>query len=150
MEPGQANWFPRLALPSDEISTAIAKLLAQDPNKALNHDSPTQASCLRPQLRMSFLSHPKDGPKTTMFLTPAFLRTAETTNCHSSLHPTSAAESPEIKFWKPNTSWPIAFQTKNTTGFTGKNEAKPWLPRKGDSLFVTSSVTKFSWKGTGF
>ena len=138
MEHGQANWFRRLALPSDEISAAIAKLLAQlhkqDPNKALNHDSPTQVcliSYLTPQLMMSCLSHPKDGPKTTMFLTPAFLRTAETTNCHSSLHPTSAAESPEIKW--PNWSsknWDqgfgsqtlhrlLAFQTKNTTGFTG-------------------------------
>lgn len=99
MEHGQANWFPGLALPSNEISTAIAKLLAQDPNKALNHDSPTQV-CLMSQTSTYdvFSFTPKDGPKTTMFLTPAFLRTAETTNCHSSLRPTSAAESPEIKF----------------------------------------------------
>jgi len=149
MEHGQANWFPRLALPSNEISTAIAKLLAQDPNKALDHDSPTQV-CLIPQTSTYdvFSFTPKDAPKNAMFLTPAFLRTAETTNCHSSLHPTFAAESPEIKFLgpemrKPNTSLPIAFQTKKYHRLHGDTEAKPWLPHKGDSF--SSQAWMITW-----
>ncbi len=57
----------------------------------LNNDSPTQVCLSQTSTYMGvFPFTPKMGP-------PAFLRKAETTNCHSSLRPTSAAASPELR-----------------------------------------------------
>lgn len=101
------------------------------------------ASCLRPQLMMSFLSHQKMGQKPP---------------CFSHLHfweqqkPQTAillfVQLPQLRvlrssFWKPNTSSPSGLPNKKYHKLHRDTEVKPWLPRKGDSFL--SQAWMITW-----
>lgn len=99
---------------------------------------PSQSYLHKTQIRLSTMIHQHKPHVSDLNLGCLFFHTqkmGQKPPCFSHLHfweqqkPQTAIllfiQLPQLRvlrssFWKPNTSWPIAFQTKNTTGFTGK------------------------------